>query len=81
MRTNRYVPPEIGRDGVLLAEPAPGLRVRRGHQRPQNGPQCLSCGRFAVPSAMNSREHSRTAVHEPQRFRGFSRLFPAVPGK
>ena len=37
------------------------------------------CGPFAVPSAENSREQARTADHEPQRFRGYSRMFPAVP--
>lgn len=36
------------------------------------------CGPFAVPRAVNSREHARTAVHEPQRFRGISRLFTTV---
>ena len=38
------------------------------------------CGPFAVPRAGNSREQARTADHEPQCFRGFSRVFPAVPG-
>jgi hypothetical protein len=32
----------------------------------------------AVPRAGNSREQARTAGQEPQCFRGFSRVFPAV---
>ena len=38
----------------------------------------VPCGPFAVLRATNSREHARTAVHEPQCFRGISRLFTAV---
>ena len=52
-----------------------------GHQGPQNGPQRLSCGPFAVPSTTNSREQARTADDGPQRFRGYSacsRLFPVL---
>jgi hypothetical protein len=51
----------------------------RDSDRPQKGPQRHSCGPFAVPRAGNSREQARTADRELQRFRGYSRMFPAVP--
>jgi hypothetical protein len=53
----------------------------KGSTPTAKGPQRLSCGPFAVPRAGNSREQARTADREPQCFRGFSRVFPAVLGQ
>ena len=64
------------REGEHMTHARVGVK---GSNRMQKGPQRGSCGPFAVPSAGNSREQARTADHEPQRFREFSRMFPAVP--
>jgi hypothetical protein len=80
-RAGRATATNYGDGWRIAIRPAAHTGPRRLRGGPSAVPFARPCGPFAVPSARNSREEPRTADHGPQRFRGYSRVFPAIPRK